>query len=213
MLLRAAHRRRHHHSAHGARAGRLAAGGAAVRARRRSPGRWARPPRSSPPPRRGCGWATRLACSRRGRSPRTCSARIGGIAAAAFGIRHRSFSAPRSTSTAAVLAILFIREPRPERSAAEEPGAGLPRQRPKGAAGSSATCGSCWRNGRSCVMLALLFCLWLSTTFVRPVMPLSIDQFSESHDGGRHASTSRLPGGRSTPGRRRRPVWSSASLG
>jgi DHA1 family multidrug resistance protein-like MFS transporter len=28
------------------------------------------------------------------------------------------------------------------------------------------------------VMLALLFCLWLSTTFVRPVMPISIDDFA-----------------------------------
>lgn len=30
------------------------------------------------------------------------------------------------------------------------------------------------------VMLALLFCLWLSTTFVRPLLPLSIDGFSDS---------------------------------
>src|SRR5688572_23546589 len=32
------------------------------------------------------------------------------------------------------------------------------------------------------VMLALLFCLWLSTTFVRPVMPLSIDGFAGANE-------------------------------
>ncbi len=34
------------------------------------------------------------------------------------------------------------------------------------------------------LMLLLLFVLWLSTTFVRPVMPLSIDDFAESSANG-----------------------------
>jgi MFS family permease len=37
-------------------------------------------------------------------------------------------------------------------------------------------------------MLLLLFCLWLSTTFVRPVMPISIDNFAEGEDDHVHVS-------------------------
>jgi MFS family permease len=42
--------------------------------------------------------------------------------------------------------------------------------------------------------LGLLFALWLSTTFVRPVMPISIDGFAD-HSGGQDLVTLHLPWG------------------
>jgi MFS family permease len=36
------------------------------------------------------------------------------------------------------------------------------------------------------LMLALLFCLWLSTTFVRPLLPISIDDFATHDSAGDH---------------------------
>ena len=97
---------------------------------------------------------------------------IGGFVAAGLGIRESFIFCAALYLLAAVLVLFFVRE-----SPNESAGEGT-RATPGG--------GSLLRNLREVVserqvllMLGLLFCLWLSTTFVRPVMPISIDNFSD----------------------------------
>jgi len=104
----------------------------------------------------------------------------GGIVAASLGIRESFIFCCCLYLAAAVLAYVFVREPR-ETSA------------PHPAPGHEKSSGSLSGNLRAVVserqilvMLGMLFVLWLSTTYVRPVMPISIDDF---------ASRARGPGG------------------
>jgi len=97
---------------------------------------------------------------------------VGGVVAASLGIREAFFFCSALYLTAVALVWIFVREGQ----------AAPPPPAPDGSANRS---GSLLSNLRIVVserqvviMLGLLFCLWLSTTFVRPVMPLSVDDFS-----------------------------------
>jgi DHA1 family multidrug resistance protein-like MFS transporter len=98
---------------------------------------------------------------------------IGGIVAAQLGLREAFFFCAALYLIACALVFFFVKEGEPNGQPAPTPG------RERG--------GSLLENLRVVVaerqilvMLALLFCLWLSTTFVRPVMPLSIDDFGDN---------------------------------
>jgi MFS family permease len=97
---------------------------------------------------------------------------IGGFVAAGLGIRESFIFCAALYLLAAVLVFLFVREGAPGENGGES------EQRDRG--------GSLVHNLRQVLserqvvfMLALLFNLWLSTTFVRPLMPISIDNFAE----------------------------------
>jgi len=107
---------------------------------------------------------------------------IGGFVAAGLGIRESFIFCAALYLLAAVLVLFFVRE---NPALAGESG-------PAPARGNA---GSLLTNLRQVVserqvvlMLLLLFCLWLSTTFVRPVMPISIDNFAEGADDHVHIS-------------------------
>ncbi|GBD24066.1 Tetracycline resistance protein, class C [bacterium HR29] len=96
---------------------------------------------------------------------------MGGLVAANLGIRESFFFCASLYGAASVLAFLFVRE----------------HARPSGAAGGRgsgrggsilANLQAVVRERQAVVVLVLLFVLWLSTTYVRPVMPLSIDGFA-----------------------------------
>ncbi len=99
---------------------------------------------------------------------------IGGAVSAALGIRESFIFCAALYLLAAGLVYVFVKERPAHEPEAEAPADGKPRG------------GSFTENIRSVVserqvvvMLLLLFCLWLSTTFVRPVMPISIDNFAD----------------------------------
>ena len=94
---------------------------------------------------------------------------LGGVVAANLGIRESFFFCASLYAAATLLVYLFVRE---RRSAAP---AGEGRAREAGLVESLRVVLS---ERQVVVMLLLLFVLWLSTTFVRPVMPLSIDGFA-----------------------------------
>ncbi|HQW51771.1 MAG TPA: MFS transporter [Tepidiformaceae bacterium] len=103
---------------------------------------------------------------------------IGGLVAANLGIRESFIFCAALYVVAAVLVYLFVRE--------GTPGGGAEGEEPQHHAS-----GGLLENLRVVVkerqvvlMLLLLFVLWLSTTFVRPVMPLSIDEFAEGTANG-----------------------------
>lgn len=103
---------------------------------------------------------------------------LGGIVAANLGIRESFIFCAALYGIAAVLVYLFVRE---------TPADGAP-PAPTGAAKHGG--GSLIGNLRAVIgerqvvfVLVLLFVLWLSTTFVRPVMPLSIDGFAAGTPG------------------------------
>lgn len=100
---------------------------------------------------------------------------IGGIVAASLGIRESFIFCAALYVIAAILVFIFVKEAKSEDDSSS---ADDSHSRPRG--------GSLLENLRAVVverqiifMLLLLFCLWLSTTFVRPVMPISIDNFAE----------------------------------
>jgi MFS transporter, DHA1 family, multidrug resistance protein len=102
---------------------------------------------------------------------------LGGIVAASLGIRESFIFCATLYGIAAVLVFFFVREP----------GRSVPLV---DAHGRPPDTGSIFGNIKMVaserqivVMLGLLFCLWLSTTFVRPVMPLSIDEFARHIEG------------------------------
>ncbi|GAB4331874.1 MAG: multidrug efflux MFS transporter [Dehalococcoidia bacterium] len=103
---------------------------------------------------------------------------VGGVVAAAFGLRQSFFICASLYAVAVVLTFLFVREPRGELAV-----------EPSGRA-SHAPSGGLIENLRVVVaerqilvMLAMLFVLWLSTTYVRPVLPISIDNYAGGATG------------------------------
>jgi len=106
---------------------------------------------------------------------------IGGLASAAFGIRNSFFFCGALYLAAVALAFVFVKESKASL------GAGSPGHKPKGGslAGNIRLVVS---ERQVVVMLGFLFFLWLSTQFVRPVMPISIDDFA-SHLGDRDRVT------------------------
>lgn len=103
---------------------------------------------------------------------------IGGLVAANLGIRESFIFCAALYVIAAVLVYLFVREGTPGGGAeGEEP--------PRHASGGlMENLRMVVKERQVVLMLLLLFVLWLSTTFVRPVMPLSIDEFAEATSKG-----------------------------
>lgn len=94
---------------------------------------------------------------------------VGGVVAAQLGIRESFIFCASLYGVASVLAFLFVREHSP------------PERRAGGGSGEGSLLGNLRavvRERQAVVVLGLLFVLWLSTTYVRPVMPLSIDGFA-----------------------------------
>lgn len=103
---------------------------------------------------------------------------IGGTVSASIGIRESFFFCGSLYLVAMGLAWVFIREP-----------AIAPVAAASGKKGSGSLVGNLRivvSERQVVIMLGLLFCLWLSTTFVRPIMPISIDNFA-GHDTGNAA--------------------------
>lgn len=102
---------------------------------------------------------------------------LGGIVAATFGLRQSFFICAALYAVAVLLTLLFVREPdvaRVQEGAEDVPG------------NTSSLIGNLRvvvAERQILVMLAMLFVLWLSTTFVRPVLPISIDAYSGGASG------------------------------
>ncbi len=105
---------------------------------------------------------------------------VGGVVAASLGIRESFFFCASLYLVAAVLGYLFVREPRdsfkPEivRTEGSKPSGGIVHDLK-----------TVVSERQVILMLGLLFALWLGTSFVRPVMPLSIEDYSETGDAER----------------------------
>ena len=101
---------------------------------------------------------------------------IGGFVAASLGIRESFIFCSALYLIAAFLVFIFVREGSP---ADESDGDSDPR--PVGRATHGGLVESLRvvvKERQVVLMLLFLFVLWLSTTFVRPVMPISIDDFA-----------------------------------
>lgn len=105
---------------------------------------------------------------------------IGGVVAAALGIRESFIFCAALYVVAAVLVFVFVGEPGRD---GEVDG-----HRGHGRGGSLAdNLRVVLAERRIIAILGFLFVLWLSTTFVRPVMPLSIDDFAAESGGSAEA--------------------------
>ncbi len=100
---------------------------------------------------------------------------IGGLVAASMGIRQSFFFCAALYLLAAILGYIFVREPRESiaQPVPETPGA-------KTSGGLIHDLKLIVTERQIVLILLLLFSLWLGTTFVRPVMPLSIEDFDIS---------------------------------
>ena len=114
---------------------------------------------------------------------------IGGVVAANLGIRESFIFCAALYLIAAALVYLFVHEPK--ESIAVRP-AGDGHSRGGGLLTNLKTVVS---ERQILLMMGLLFALWLSTTFVRPVMPISIDDFAVHSAGGADRVTLSLPFG------------------
>ncbi len=103
---------------------------------------------------------------------------IGGEVAQSFGVRQSFFFCAALYLVAGGLVYTFVREGKIEASPATPPG------RPHPGGGLVSNLRVVLAERQIVLMLGVLFALWLSTTFVRPLMPLSIDEFSEQAGGG-----------------------------
>ncbi len=97
---------------------------------------------------------------------------LGGFVAASLGIRESFIFCGALYMIAALLVVFFVREEPIDEASLDD-------------SGHRAATGGLIQNLREVVserqivfVLVFLFCLWLSTTFVRPVMPISIDNFA-----------------------------------
>lgn len=115
---------------------------------------------------------------------------LGGITAATLGIRNSFFFCASLYGIAAVLAYSFVREP-------QESFAGSGEGKDPHGRGSGSIVGNLRvvvSERQVIVMLLFLFVLWLSTTYVRPVMPISIDDFAATSASGTEKVHLALPG-------------------
>ncbi|MFN0096050.1 MAG: MFS transporter [Dehalococcoidia bacterium] len=106
---------------------------------------------------------------------------IGGTVAESLGIRESFYFCGALFILAAVLVYIFVREDRQAVLLA--------------APGRHGNSGNFFSNLKAVVserqiliMLGLLYALWLSTSFVRPLMPISIDEFSEASADQEHVT-------------------------
>ncbi len=106
---------------------------------------------------------------------------IGGLVAASLGIRESFIFCAGLYGIAAVLVYVFVREGAP--GGEEDAENGALAERP-GGGGLVENLKIVVKERQVILMLLLLFVLWLSTTFVRPVMPLSIDDFAGATSSG-----------------------------
>jgi len=114
---------------------------------------------------------------------------LGGIVASTLGIRESFIFCSGLFLIAAVLAWVFVKEPKGAL------GPALIGNERRAEGGLLHNLKVVVAERQILVMLALLFALWLSTTFVRPVMPLSIDDFSSHKTAGDDGGVVlRLPG-------------------
>ncbi|MDZ7728915.1 MAG: MFS transporter [Dehalococcoidia bacterium] len=105
---------------------------------------------------------------------------IGGVVAASLGIRESFIFCAVLYIVASGLVLYFVKEPNsPRASAAAAEAAG---ERPAPAGNLVANLREVLSEKQILVMLSFLFVLWLSTTFVRPVMPISVDGFASHPD-------------------------------
>lgn len=97
---------------------------------------------------------------------------VGGLVAASLGIRESFIFCAALYGLAAVLGYIFVKEVpigHPEPFAADEPA--------RKSSGLIADMKIVTAERQVLLMLLFMFMLWLSTTFVRPVMPISIEDF------------------------------------
>lgn len=108
---------------------------------------------------------------------------IGGVAAAGLGLRQAFFLCAALYFVGAILTLVFVKEPTPEQeaAAAREP-CDPPPVKKKSSGGIIQNLRIVMGERQIVVMLMMLFVLWLSTTFVRPVMPISIDAFADANE-------------------------------
>lgn len=99
---------------------------------------------------------------------------VGGYVAASLGLRESFFFCAALYGIAVLLVWMFVREGPTTGDREQDP----PPGRPKGEGSLIGNLRIVVGERQVVLMLLLLFALWLSTTFVRPVMPLSIDDFS-----------------------------------
>jgi MFS transporter, DHA1 family, multidrug resistance protein len=100
---------------------------------------------------------------------------LGGLVASSLGIRESFVFCAALYLTAATLAYFFVRERGMAPAASVDSGVGVKRR----ASGSIlSNLREVASNRQVLITLALLFCLNLSNTFVRPVQPISIDGFA-----------------------------------
>ncbi|MCL4232274.1 MAG: MFS transporter [Dehalococcoidia bacterium] len=116
---------------------------------------------------------------------------LGGITAATLGIRNSFIFCASLYGIAAVLAYSFVREPR-ESFAGGNNDEG--EQHGKGSGSIIGNLRMVVSERQVIVMLLFLFVLWLSTTYVRPVMPISIDDFAATSPAGAERVRLALPG-------------------
>lgn len=104
---------------------------------------------------------------------------VGGLVAASLGIRESFIFCASLYALAAVLGYVFVREdPIPR-----EPEATMPDGKPHKGSGLIEDMKIVMAERQVLLMLLFMFMLWLSTTFVRPVMPISIEDFGEAIGG------------------------------
>jgi len=110
---------------------------------------------------------------------------IGGEVAQTLGLRESFFFCAALFLLAGTLVLVFVREHNSPRNGTAGPVASAGEARRD--AGSLAGNLRLVLSERQVVlMLGLLFCLWLSTTFVRPLLPISIDDFATHDSAGDH---------------------------
>lgn len=113
---------------------------------------------------------------------------MGGLVAANLGIRESFLFCASLYAAASLLAFLFVREYAPPGAHGATASAGRPKP------GLLENLRAVVAERQVVVMLLLLFVLWLSTTYVRPVMPLSIDGFAGEGGAPPDQVHLRLPG-------------------
>jgi MFS family permease len=102
---------------------------------------------------------------------------IGGLVAASLGIRESFIFCAALYLIAAVLGYVFVREPRSVRDAPAAATTDAPQPRGGGIISDLKLVVA---ERQVVLMLGLLFALWLGTSFVRPIMPISIEDFAVS---------------------------------
>lgn len=110
---------------------------------------------------------------------------IGGVVAAALGLRESFLFCAALYVVAAALVYFFVREPGREELPVNSDG--TKPKRPQ--TGIIENLRIVLKERQVLFILGFLYVLWLSTTFVRPVMPLSIDGFAEPRSAAEQADT------------------------